>query len=143
MTLDTMSAGVDDASLGQRRYDGIAELYPLCRSLTSEGVRETLRRLRRVLPLTVHEVAPGTPVFDWIVPKEWSIRDAWVKNVDGARMIDFLRSNLHVVSGSVPVRRCMSLAELRPRLHRLPDRPEWIPLPSERVFEHSLLKEAS
>jgi aminopeptidase-like protein len=127
MTLDAMSEGEDDITIGRRLYDCIANLYPLCRSLTGEGLRETLRRLQRVVPLTLHEVATGTPVFDWIVPKEWNIRDAWVKNARGARVIDFQRSNLHVVSYSVPVRRRMSLAELRPHLYTLPDRPEWIP----------------
>jgi aminopeptidase-like protein len=127
MTLDKVPAGEDDATLGRRLYDCIAELYPLCRSLTGEGLRETLRRLQRLVPLTLHEVTTGTPVFDWIVPKEWNIRDAWVKNTRGARVIDFQRSNLHVVSYSVPVRRRMSLAELRPHLHTLPDRPDWIP----------------
>jgi aminopeptidase-like protein len=127
MTLDKMPAGEDDATLGRRLYDCIAELYPLCRSLTGEGLRETLRRLQRLVPLTSHEVATGTPVFDWIVPKEWNIRDAWVKNAHGARVIDFQRSNLHVVSYSVPVRRRMSLTELRPHLHTLPDKPDWIP----------------
>ncbi len=122
-----MSAGETDIDIGRRLYECIADLYPLCRSLTGEGLRETLRRLQRVVPLTLHEVATGTPAFDWIVPKEWNIRDAWVKNARGARVIDFQRSNLHVVSYSVPVRRRMSLAELRPHLHTLPDRPEWIP----------------
>jgi aminopeptidase-like protein len=127
MTLDKVTAGADDATLGRQLYDCIAELYPLCPSLTGEGLRETLRRLQRLVPLTLHEVATGTPVFDWIVPKEWNIRDAWVKNTRGDRVIDFQRSNLHVVSYSVPVRRRMTLAELRPHLHTLPDRPDWIP----------------
>jgi len=127
MTVDIRSTGGDDVTLGQRLYDCVAELYPLCRSLTGNGVRETLRRLQRLVPLTLHEVPTGTPVFDWIVPKEWNIRDAWIKDARGTRVIDFQRSNLHVVSGSVPVRRRMSLAELRPHLHTLPDRPEWIP----------------
>jgi aminopeptidase-like protein len=127
MIFDATSEGEDDITIGRRLYDCVADLYPLCRSLTGEGLRETLRRLQRVVPLTLHEVATGTPAFDWIVPKEWNIRDAWVKNARGARVIDFQRSNLHVVSYSVPVRRRMSLAELRPHLHTLPDRPDWIP----------------
>jgi aminopeptidase-like protein len=127
MIFDAISGGEDDITIGRRLYDYIADLYPLCRSLTGEGLRETLRRLQRLVPLTLHEVATGTPAFDWIVPKEWNIRDAWVKNARGARVIDFQRSNLHVVSYSVPVRRRMSLAELRPHLHTLPDRPDWIP----------------
>jgi aminopeptidase-like protein len=127
MTLDELRAGLDEATLGQELHGCVAELYPLNRSLTGEGLRETLRRLQRRVPLTLHEVPTGTPVFDWTVPKEWNIRDAYVKNVRGERVIDFQRSNLHVVSYSVPVRRRMSLADLRPHLFTLPDRPDWIP----------------
>jgi aminopeptidase-like protein len=74
---------------------------PLCRSITGDGLRETLRRVGRILPLTMHEVPTGTRVFDWIVPSEWNIRDAWVKSSRGERVIDFGRSNLHVVGYSV------------------------------------------
>jgi aminopeptidase-like protein len=119
--------GLDMESVGTALYDCAAELYPLCRSLTGDGLRETLRRLQRLVPLTLHEVPTGTAVFDWTVPKEWNIRDAWVKNIRGQRVIDFQRSNLHVVSYSAPVRRHMSFAELRPHLHTLPDSPDWIP----------------
>jgi aminopeptidase-like protein len=119
--------GLDMESVGTALYECAAELYPLCRSLTGDGLRETLRRLQRLVPLTLHEVPTGTAVFDWTVPKEWNIRDAWVKNIRGQRVIDFQRSNLHVVSYSVPVRRHMSFAELRPHLHTLPDSPDWIP----------------
>jgi aminopeptidase-like protein len=119
--------GLDMESVGTALYECAAELYPLCRSLTGDGLRETLRRLQRLVPLTLHEVPTGTAVFDWTVPKEWNIRDAWVKNIRGQRVIDFQRSNLHVVSYSAPVRRHMSFAELRPHLHTLPDSPDWIP----------------
>ncbi|MGH7278603.1 MAG: DUF4910 domain-containing protein [Candidatus Rokuibacteriota bacterium] len=105
----------------------MTELYPICRSITGDGVRETLRRIRRHIPLTVHEVPTGTPVFDWTVPNEWNIRDAYVKTSAGARVIDFRRSNLHVVSYSVPVRARMRLAELRQHLHTLPEQPDRIP----------------
>jgi aminopeptidase-like protein len=108
-------------------YELIQELYPVCRSITGDGLRHTLRRLQREIPLTIHEVPSGTQVFDWIVPKEWNIRDAYVKNSRGDRVIDFRRSNLHVVNYSVPVSRRMTLAELRPHLFSLPDRPDWIP----------------
>ena len=77
----------------------------------------------------MHEVPTGTPVFDWTVPKEWNIRDAWIKDADGERVVDFRASNLHVVSYSVPVHARMSLAELRPHLHTLPEQPELDPLP--------------
>jgi aminopeptidase-like protein len=126
-TLDQLRAGLDPPAIGQTLYDCVTELYPLCRSLTGEGLRETLRRLQRRLPLRLHEVPTGTEVFDWTIPKEWNIGDAYVKNAWGERVVDFQRSNLHVVSYSVPVRRRMSLAELRPHLHTLPDRPDWVP----------------
>jgi aminopeptidase-like protein len=108
-------------------YALIEELFPICRSITGEGVRETLRRLSCQIPLGIVEVASGTQVFDWTVPKEWNIRDAWIANSRGERIVDFAASNLHVVNYSVPVRQRMSLAELRPHLHSLPDHPDWIP----------------
>jgi len=105
----------------------IAELYPICRSITGDGLRETLRLLQRQIPLELREVPTGTQVFDWTVPKEWNIRDAYVKNASGDRVIDFQKSNLHVVNYSVPVRRRMRLAELKEHLHTLPTHPDWIP----------------
>jgi aminopeptidase-like protein len=108
-------------------YGLISELYPICRSITGNGVRETLARLRRFIPLEVHEVPSGTKVFDWTVPPEWNVRDAYVKNSQGQRVIDFRKSNLHVLNYSVPIREKMSLAALRPHLFTLPDHPDWIP----------------
>lgn len=105
----------------------IAELYPTCRSITGDGLRATLRRIGREIPLEIHEVATGTPVFDWNVPREWNIRDAWVKNPRGEKIIDFQRSNLHVVQYSVPVRKRLPLRELKEHLHALHDRPDCIP----------------
>jgi aminopeptidase-like protein len=112
---------------GDEIYSLIRELYPICRSITGEGFRETLARIRKEIPLDVHEVPSGTQVFDWTVPKEWNIRDAYVKNTRGERIIDFRKHNLHVVNYSIPVHRKMSLAELRTHLHTLPDQPDWIP----------------
>jgi aminopeptidase-like protein len=103
------------------------ELYPICRSLTGDGVRETLRIVSHVLPLDVHEVATGTQIFDWAVPREWNIRDAYIADSGGRRVVDFASSNLHVLGYSVPVRTTMSGRELQPRLHSLPDHPDWIP----------------
>jgi aminopeptidase-like protein len=108
-------------------YRLVAELYPLCRSITGDGLRESLRRVARHIPLAINEVPSGTRVFDWTVPKEWNIRDAYVTGPSGGRVIDFRRCNLHVVGYSVPVRRRLSLGELRPHLFTLPEHPDWIP----------------
>src|SRR5690349_22629789 len=86
----------------------LRELYPICRSITGNGVRETLGILRRFVPLELHEVPSGTQVLDWTVPREWNIRDAYVKNAAGERVIDFRAHNLHVVNYSVPVRERMA-----------------------------------
>jgi aminopeptidase-like protein len=112
---------------GQAMYGWMSELYPICRSITGNGVRETLRRIAEIIPLQIREIPSGTKVFDWTVPREWNIRDAWVKDSTGKRIIDFRRCNLHVVNYSIPVHRRMSLQELKPHLHSLPDCPEWIP----------------
>lgn len=112
---------------GDAMYRLIAELYPICRSITGDGVRATLDVLRHYLPLSIHEVPSGVQVFDWTTPPEWNIRDAWVKNAAGERVIDFCAHNLHVVSYSIPVRARMTLDELKPHLHTLPDHPDWIP----------------
>lgn len=105
----------------------IAEIYPICRSITGEGLRATLRAVGRRIPLDLREVPSGTGVLDWTVPDEWNITDAWVRNARGERVIDFRRSNLHVVNYSEPVRRKLTLAELKARLFSLPERPDWVP----------------
>ncbi len=112
---------------GRTMHELMAELYPLCRSITGDGVRQTLAILRCHIPLEIHEVPSGTRVFDWTVPKEWNIRDAYIKNARGDRVIDFQKSNLHVVSYSIPIKKKMPLAELRKHLFSLPDHPDWIP----------------
>jgi len=105
----------------------VERLYPICRSITGDGVRSTLEIVGESIQLAVHEVPTGTQVFDWTVPKEWNIRDAYVADADGRRVIDFHRSNLHVVGYSVPVDTTMSLEELRPHLHTLPEQPALVP----------------
>ena len=105
----------------------ISELFPACRSITGDGFRESLHRLAAFAPITLTEVPSGTRVFDWTVPKEWNIRDAWVADSSGRRWIDFRESNLHVVNYSVPVRTRMSLSDLKRHLHTLPDQPDLIP----------------
>src|SRR5262245_65708445 len=106
---------------GEAMYHFIAELFPLCRSITGSGVRSTLQAIAQRIPLTLHEVPSGTPVLDWTVPQEWHVRDAFIKNVRGERLVDFHQSNLHVVSYSVPVHATMTLDQLRPHLFSLPD----------------------
>jgi len=108
-------------------YDLITELYPICRSMTGDGVRQTLEIVGRLMPLETREAPSGTPVFDWTVPKEWNIKDAYIRDPEGKKIIDFAQSNLHVVGYSIPVRRAMSLAELKKHLFTLPERPDWIP----------------
>jgi aminopeptidase-like protein len=122
-----LQPGFEPLTQGQAMMRLIAELYPICRSITGDGLRETLRLLQREIPLEMREVPTGTQVFDWTVPKEWNIRDAYVKNAKGERVIDFQKSNLHVVNYSVPVRQRMRLAELKEHLFTLPAHPDWIP----------------
>ena len=126
-----MSSGLVNAEappgIGEEMHAFIADLYPICRSITGEGLRETLRRVGQHVALEIHEVPSGTEVFDWVVPREWNIRDAYVKNRRGERVIDFQASNLHVVNYSAPVRRRMALSELKEHLTTIPERPDWIP----------------
>ena len=126
-TLSAFRESADFASLGRETHSLATELYPLCRSITGAGLRQTLGILQRRIPLVVYEVPTGTPVLDWTVPQEWNIRDAYVANALGQRVVDFHKSNLHVVNYSVPVKGTFPLSELKKRIHSLPDRPDWIP----------------
>ncbi|MBN1464815.1 DUF4910 domain-containing protein [candidate division KSB1 bacterium] len=124
-TVDTLAIDIDQ--LGQKMYNLIVELYPICRSITGDGVRATLEIIRQVAPVAIHQVPTGTCAFDWTVPKEWNIRDAYVKDADGNRVIDFQRHNLHVLNYSVPVNKTVSRAELEEHLYSLPAQPDLIP----------------
>jgi aminopeptidase-like protein len=108
-------------------YALVSELFPICRSITGDGVRKSLAILARELPITTVEVPTGTAVFDWVVPREWNIRDAYIKDSTGRRVVDFNLSNLHVVSYSAPLNRRVTLAELRQHLHVDPAHRTWIP----------------
>ena len=116
------------ASIGDSIYTLLHRLFPINRSITGDGVRETLRIIAEELPaLTIHEVPSGTPVFDWIVPREWNVRDAYVLDPDGNKIIDFARSNLHLVGYSIPFNAKVALNELQAHIYSLPDQPDAIP----------------
>jgi aminopeptidase-like protein len=117
----------DLAETGKELFQFAAELFPICRSITGDGLRETLKMIRSRIPLEIHEVKTGTRVFDWEVPKEWNIRDAYIKDASGRRVVDFRQHNLHVLNYSLPVRISMPLSELREHLYSLPEHPDWIP----------------
>jgi aminopeptidase-like protein len=112
---------------GDRMHELVADLYPYCRSITGDGVRQTLARIQEDIPIKIHEVPSGTRVLDWTVPKEWNIRDAYVRDRGGNKVIDFGKSNLHVVSYSAPIRDTLPLAALKSHLFADPQHPDWIP----------------
>ena len=112
---------------GEQMYAMVEELFPICRSITGDGVRRTLDVIARHIPMTTYNVPTHTPVFDWTVPREWNIRDAWVRDPGGYKIIDFTAHNLHVVSYSAAVHQRLSLADLQPHLHSLPEQPDVIP----------------
>jgi aminopeptidase-like protein len=114
-------------TIGRDAFHLMHRLLPLCRSLTGEGVRSTFDILEEEIPITRTEIPSGTNVFDWIVPDEWNIRDAYIAAADGSRVVDFQRSSLHVVSYSEPVRTRLPLEALRERLHTLPEQPDVVP----------------
>ena len=103
------------------------ELFPICRSITGNGVRKTLRILKEEIDLKIINVPSGTKVFDWKIPNEWNIKDAYVKNSKGERIIDFKKSNLHVLNYSMPIKKTISKKELKKHLHSLPEKPNSIP----------------
>lgn len=118
---------LDDSSVGEDVFALAAKIYPICRSITGNGVRETLRVLAHHFEIGVHEVPTGTQVFDWTIPREWNIRDAYIKDARGEKIVDFTQLNLHVMSYSVPVRKHVSLAELKTHIYTLPKQPDLIP----------------
>lgn len=119
--------GIDLSRVGRELHQFAADLYPICRSITGDGIRQTLRAIQQRIPLQISEVPTGTRAFDWTVPKEWNIRDAYIKGPDGTRVVDFHRCNLHVLNYSNPIHATLPLQDLKPRLFTLPDRPDWIP----------------
>jgi len=128
---------VDDcALLARRAFELIRDIYPICRSITGDGVRETLARVAHLIPLDISEVPSGTPVLDWEIPREWNIRDAYVADSTGRRIIDFRVHNLHVLNYSTPIRVKLPLAELRAHLYTLPHQPDRIPYRTSYWREH-------
>lgn len=117
----------DAHQIGLEMHRLISDLYPICRSITGDGVRQTLHILQQLIPLEIHEVPTGTQVFDWTVPKEWNVQDAYVKNSRGERVIDFQVNNLHLLNYSVPIHKKMPLSDLKEHLFTLPEYPDWIP----------------
>lgn len=125
MPLNSFPSGLEQTC--RDIYSLAARLYPIHRCITGDGVRQTLQLLNDYIPVGIHEVPTGTQVFDWEVPNEWNIRDAYVADETGRRLIDYQQSNLHVVNYSLPVDATMTWRELRPHLHTLPEHPGWIP----------------
>lgn len=117
----------DQSDVGAELFGFARKLYPICRSITGSGIRKTLDLIGELIPLKIFNVPTGTQVFDWSVPKEWNIRDAYIKDSSGRRIVDFQKSNLHVLNYSTPIHSTLSLSELKPHLFTIPEHPNWIP----------------
>jgi aminopeptidase-like protein len=132
-----MLATFDEEASGAAIWDFAARAFPICRSITGDGVRRTLDLLAEGLPdLRRYEAPTGEQAFDWLVPREWNVREAWLADATGRRVVDFADHNLHLLSYSVPIRRRISLTELRPHLYSLPQRPDAIPYRTSYFKEH-------
>ena len=105
----------------------LIDLYPICRSITGDGLRKTLYKIKEKVHFSIKYFKSGEKHFDWIIPKEWKIRDAYIKELTGEKIIDFKKNNLHVVNYSKPINKILSFKELKNNLHTLPDMPEAIP----------------
>jgi len=126
-TLDFDNSVDDLEKIGSEMYNLMTELYPICRSITGDGVRKTDKIIGKHIPLKIHEVPTGTNVFDWVIPKEWNINDAYIIDPNGEKIIDFKKSNLHVMNYSVPIKAKMTLDELKPHLYTIPEKSDVIP----------------
>lgn len=115
------------ATAGQEIYRFVEELYPICRSITGDGFRTSLEIMAKYIPLEMYKVPSGTEVLDWVVPREWNIRDAYIKNSAGTKIVDFQQSNLHVLNYSTSINKKMGLRELKEHLFSLPEHEDWIP----------------
>lgn len=126
-SMSTFLQTYDSPGPGLEMFGLMKRLFPICRSITGDGLRQSLQIIQEYIPLTLHEVSTGTQVFDWVIPKEWNVRDAYVKNDRGEKVIDFQTSNLHLVNYSIPIHDRMTLDELEKHLHSMPEYPSWIP----------------
>lgn len=126
-SISSLLASWDAQREGALLYRVVEDLFPICRSITGQGLRQSLQRLQEAVPLEIREVPTGTQVLDWEVPREWNFREAWIKGPGGETIVDVKDSNLHILNYSIPVRERMSLAQLKAHLFSLPDRPDWIP----------------
>ena len=123
-----MKLAKDSHNIGQDMYELVEKLYPICRSITGNGVRETLQIIKSFISqLTIHEVPSHTKVYDWTIPKEWNIKDAYILDSKGQKIVDFKKSNLHILNYSIPINKKISLKELKKHLYTLPENPDWIP----------------
>jgi aminopeptidase-like protein len=112
---------------GAELFDFISELYPICRSITGNGVRDTLKCISKHISLSITEIPSGTKILDWEVPREWNIRDAYIRNSKNEKIVDFQKLNLHVLNYSIPVRKKTDLQTLKKNLYSIPEKPEWVP----------------
>lgn len=127
MNLPEMIKGIDIGKKGKDIFDLVKSMFPISRSITGNGVRETLSIISEFISIDIHEIPSKTKVLDWEVPLEWNIKDAWIKNPEGEKIVDFNVSNLHVLNYSIPINKKLSLEELKEHIFTLPDTPDWIP----------------
>lgn len=113
--------------ISDEMFQLMEKLFPICRSITGNGVRQTFEILKNEIPIQTHEIPTGEKVFDWTIPKEWNINNAYIINPDGKKIVDFKESNLHVVNYSIPINQKISLFELKKHIHTIPEKPDIIP----------------
>jgi aminopeptidase-like protein len=125
--MDNLGHSIDPLQVGLDICQLVTELFPICRSITGDGYRQSMKILQKHIPIEIYEIPSNTQVFDWIVPKEWNIKDAYIKNAKGEKIVDFKKSNLHILGYSSPIAKKIPLQELKPHLFSLPEHPSWIP----------------